>query len=81
MNPRIRIGTSGWHYEHWKGPFYPEGIASGEMLAFYAGCFRAVEVNNSFYQLPEVKTLEAWSNAVPAGFLFAVKASRCITHM
>jgi uncharacterized protein YecE (DUF72 family) len=81
MNPRIHIGTSGWHYEHWKGPFYPKGIASGDMLAFYAERFQAAEINNSFYQLPTAKTLEAWSNAVPAGFLFAVKASRYITHM
>jgi uncharacterized protein YecE (DUF72 family) len=78
---RIHIGTSGWHYDHWKGPFYPDDMKTKEMLGFYAEHFHAAEINNSFYQLPSVKTLETWRETVPADFLFAVKASRYITHM
>lgn len=78
---RIHIGTSGWHYDHWKGPFYPEDLGTGEMLDFYAAHFRAAEINNSFYRLPAAKTLETWRESVPGGFCFAVKASRYLTHM
>jgi uncharacterized protein YecE (DUF72 family) len=76
----IRIGTSGWHYDHWRGPFYPRDLPPEGRLGFYAERFRSVEINNSFYQLPAEKTLEAWRETVPADFLFAVKASRYITH-
>jgi uncharacterized protein YecE (DUF72 family) len=75
------IGTSGWHYAHWKGPFYPEGIKASRMLEFYTDHFRTVEINNSFYRLPEKKTLTSWHDQVPGDFVFAVKASRYITHM
>jgi uncharacterized protein YecE (DUF72 family) len=78
---RIHIGTSGWHYDHWKGPFYPEEMGSGEFLDFYTDRFATVEVNNSFYGLPEAETLKSWRETVPEGFTFAVKASRYITHM
>ncbi|WP_298439657.1 DUF72 domain-containing protein [Geobacter sp.] len=78
---RIHIGTSGWHYDHWKGPFYPEGVRPEEMLAYYAGHFQAAEINNSFYHLPSVEALDSWRKAVPEEFIFAVKASRYITHM
>jgi uncharacterized protein YecE (DUF72 family) len=78
---RIHIGTSGWHYDRWKGPFYPEETSAGEMLAFYADHFTSVEINNSFYQLPEEQVLKQWRDAVPQGFVFAAKASRYITHM
>jgi uncharacterized protein YecE (DUF72 family) len=81
VNPEIRIGTSGWSYGHWVGPFYPEGLAAGERLAHYAQRFDSAEINNSFYQLPSESTLAAWRDAVPAGFRFAAKASRYITHM
>lgn len=77
----VRIGTSGWHYTHWRGPFYPAGLPASRMLAYYAREFDTVEVNNSFYRLPERATFEAWRKATPAGFCFAVKASRYITHM
>ncbi len=77
----IHIGTSGWHYEHWKGPFYPEGIPKGSLLKYYAYHFRTVEINNSFYRMPHEKTLREWRDTVPAGFIFTVKASRFITHM
>lgn len=77
----IRVGTSGWHYAHWKGPFYPEKMSSGDFLAFYSERFRTVEINNSFYRLPEARTFREWRDATPDGFLFSVKASRYITHM
>ena len=77
----IHIGTSGWHYRHWKGPFYPEDLSEKDCLAYYAEHFPTVEINNSFYQLPKEKTLLRWRNNVPSGFVFAVKASRYITHM
>lgn len=78
---KIHIGTSGWSYNHWKGPFYPEDIPNAKMLSFYFGSFRSVEINNSFYHLPLRKTFENWRNSSPADFIFAVKASRYITHV
>jgi uncharacterized protein YecE (DUF72 family) len=78
---RIHIGTSGWHYGHWVGPFYPPGLKPKDFLTFYCQKFHTVEINNSFYQLPEASTLEAWRKTVPPGFIFAAKASRYITHM
>lgn len=77
----IHIGTSGWHYDHWKGPFYPENIKNSEMLAFYCVHFKTAEINNTFYQIPEKKTLSEWKDTVPENFIFTVKASRYITHM
>ncbi len=77
----IHIGTSGWHYEHWKGAFYPPVLPATERLAFYAGHFQSVELNSSFYRLPGVDVFRNWGNTVPEGFVFAVKASRYLTHM
>jgi len=77
----IYIGTSGWHYDHWEGPFYPQGLPKDEWLAYYRDRLQTVEINNTFYQLPAEKTLHTWRDTVPEGFLFAVKASRYITHM
>ncbi len=77
----IRIGTSGWNYAHWKDAFYPAGLSGGEWLGYYAERFSSVEINGTFYRLPEDGTLDAWRDAVPASFRFAVKASRYITHM
>ncbi len=81
LPPGCHIGTSGWHYAHWRGPFYPEDLAPEGFLPYYAQRFHTVEINNSFYQLPREKTLTQWRQAVPGDFLFAVKASRFITHM
>ena len=78
---RFRVGCSGWQYLHWKGSFYPTDLAVGLFLERYASVFETVEVNNSFYRLPEASTFEAWKERVPADFLFAVKASRYLTHM
>lgn len=81
MPQRILIGTSGWHYEHWRGPFYPRDIAAEDMLGFYARHFTTVEINNSFYRLPSPATVAAWRRQVPKGFIFACKASRYTTHV
>ncbi|MBB4286528.1 DUF72 domain-containing protein [Roseospira goensis] len=78
---RVLIGTSGWHYTHWTGPFYPSDVQAGDRLAFYASAFRAAEVNNTFYSLPRASTLRHWCAQTPDGFVFACKASRYITHM
>jgi uncharacterized protein YecE (DUF72 family) len=77
----VHIGTSGWHYKHWIGPFYPRDISPEGFLAYYASRFHTVEINNSFYRLPETKTFKQWRDTVPPGFIFSVKASRFITHM
>ncbi len=81
MGGTVRIGTSGWSYGHWKGPFYPDGLAADRFLEFYAARFVTVEINNTFYRLPEAATLRRWRETVPEGFVFAVKASRYITHL
>jgi uncharacterized protein YecE (DUF72 family) len=79
---KIHIGTSGWHYRHWlEGVFYPPGTKPAQMFQFYAQHFDTVEINNSFYHLPSAKTFDNWRDSSPAKFLFAVKASRFITHM
>src|SRR5690349_11557428 len=75
------IGTSGWHYKHWKGKFYPEDISDKEHFAYYSSIFSTVEINNSFYRLPTLKTFSDWRRASPANFTFSVKGSRFITHM
>jgi uncharacterized protein YecE (DUF72 family) len=77
----IHIGTSGWHYEHWVGAFYPEGTKPEAMLEYYAGVFRSVELNSTFYRLPEPITLAHWRDSTPAGFVLAFKAGRYVTHV
>src|ERR1700761_446933 len=75
------VGTSGWSYPPWDGPFYPHDLPAREWLAFYAEHFNAVEVNNSFYHLNKPQQYENWDKMVPKNFTFAVKGSRFITHM
>ncbi|MGQ0811876.1 MAG: DUF72 domain-containing protein [Nitrospiraceae bacterium] len=75
-----RIGTSGWHYTHWRGPYYPPDLRSRDMLHFYVQDFDSVEINNSFYQLPAQNAFETWRAMSPPNFCFSVKASRYITH-
>lgn len=77
----IRVGTSGWHYKHWVGRYYPEKIKPGAMLPHYLRDFDTVELNNTFYQLPKEESFDTWRDCVPDDFLFAVKGSRFITHM
>ncbi|MDX1527584.1 MAG: DUF72 domain-containing protein [Gammaproteobacteria bacterium] len=76
----IRIGTSGWQYRHWRQTFYPRKLTVAEWLGYYAGVFDSVEVNASFYRLPEVDDIRRWCESVPDEFVFAVKAPRGITH-
>ncbi len=77
----IRIGTSGWYYGHWLGRFYPEDLHKRDWLHYFSKEFDTVEINNTFYHLPKEETLKKWHKAVPANFLFAVKANRYITHI
>jgi uncharacterized protein YecE (DUF72 family) len=80
MSCDIRIGASGWHYRHWCGRFYPKKLPASSMLSFYLEHFDTVELNNSFYRLPSEDAFRAWGDAVPQNFIFAVKASRFLTH-
>jgi uncharacterized protein YecE (DUF72 family) len=77
----IHIGTSGWHYKHWIGRYYPDSIKPAQMLEFYLRDFDTVELNNTFYQLPKEESFDHWRDSTPDGFLFAVKGSRFLTHM
>ncbi len=79
--PELRIGCSGWQYRHWRGNFYPAELPVSRWFDFYATRFDTVELNNSFYRLPEKATFARWRAGAPPGFLFAVKASRYLTHM
>jgi uncharacterized protein YecE (DUF72 family) len=76
----LRIGTSGWHYRHWRGPFYPDDLPTSKMFAYYQQHFDTVEINNSFYRLPPPGCFAGWREVSSADFCFAVKASRFITH-
>jgi uncharacterized protein YecE (DUF72 family) len=78
---RAFIGTSGWTYSSWKGAFYPQDLPSRQYLEFYAREFSTTEVNYSFYHLPRPSTYKKWVEQVPDPFIFAVKASRFITHV
>jgi uncharacterized protein YecE (DUF72 family) len=78
---KLYIGTSGWVYNHWRGLFYPQGLAQAKWLEFYSQHFATVELNNSFYHLPSEKAFEAWRNRTPPGFVYTVKVSRLITHL
>jgi uncharacterized protein YecE (DUF72 family) len=77
----FHIGTSGWSYDHWEGVLYPPELAPEHRLAHYAERLASVEIDSSFYRLPSEETVVRWRDAVPPGFIFAVKASRFITHM
>jgi len=81
VTPQLRIGCSGWNYKSWKGRFYGPAIPASRWLRHYATVFDTVEVNNTFYRLPEADTFAAWRAQTPASFLMAVKASRFLTHM
>ena len=81
MAGRVFIGTSGYAYPHWRGRFYPTALPATRWLAHYAEHFSTVELNRPFYQLPTAATFAAWRRAAPRRFVFAVKASRYLTHM
>ena len=81
MAAEIHIGTSGWHYRHWIGRYYPKDIKPANMLAHYLRDFDTVELNNTFYRLPLESAFDSWRKATPPDFVFAVKGSRFLTHM
>ena len=78
---KMYIGTSGYSYKEWKGTFYPDKIAPGDMLRFYAERLGTVEINNTFYRMPTTNSLTSWTEQVPKNFIFAFKAPRVITHL
>ena len=77
---KLLAGTSGYSFKEWKGSFYPADLKDDGMLAYYAGKFPAVEINNTFYRLPKPHVLTDWAAQVPEPFTFAIKASQRITH-
>lgn len=81
MSVKYYIGCSGWHYEHWRGLYYPEKLPKSKWLSFYARQFNTVELNNSFYKLPSEKAFTSWLESTPDNFVFSVKVSRFITHI
>jgi len=81
ISPKYYIGCSGWHYDHWRVLYYPEGLPKSKWLQFYAKQFSSVELNNSFYHLPSEKAFVTWRESSPDNFVFAVKVSRFITHI
>jgi uncharacterized protein YecE (DUF72 family) len=79
--PEVRVGCSGWQYRDWRGVLYPEGLAQSRWLERYAEEFDTVEVNSTFYRLASRAAVERWVEQTPAGFVFALKASRYLIHM
>jgi|ERR1044072_186146 uncharacterized protein YecE (DUF72 family) len=77
----LHVGTSGYSYKEWKGIFYPEDLPAKEMLAYYSRQLPAVEINNTFYRLPQASMIENWKNQVPEHFRFSIKATQRITHI
>jgi uncharacterized protein YecE (DUF72 family) len=78
---KVRIGTSGYQYKHWKGLFYPTDIAQKQWFTHYAKHFDTVEINNTFYGLPAPETFDAWRKQAPPGFLYVIKFSRYGSHL
>ncbi|MFL6624244.1 MAG: DUF72 domain-containing protein [Sulfurifustis sp.] len=76
----LRIGTSGYQYDHWRDVFYPRDLPKSQWFAYYARQFDTVEINNTFYRLPAAHVFDAWHIAAPAGFRYAVKFSRFGSH-
>src|ERR1700731_1233195 len=77
---RVRVGTSGYSYKEWKGYFYPEDLPATKMLEYYSQRFDTVEINNTFYRMPDAKMLARWTTQAPEGFTFVLKAPQRITH-
>ncbi|HEX6748984.1 MAG TPA: DUF72 domain-containing protein [Longimicrobium sp.] len=80
MADRVLIGTQGWNYAAWVGPFYPEGTRPADMLSLYAQAFGTVEVDSTFYAIPPAKTVRGWAERTPPDFVFALKLPQEITH-
>ncbi|HYW69956.1 MAG TPA: DUF72 domain-containing protein [Pyrinomonadaceae bacterium] len=77
----LHVGTSGYSYKEWKGNFYPEDLPAKEMLSYYSRRLPAVEINNTFYRLPQASMVENWKEQVPPAFRFSIKATQRITHI
>jgi uncharacterized protein YecE (DUF72 family) len=77
---RILIGTSGWHYESWRGPFFPKGLLLKDQLQFYGSQFATTELNGVFYRTPTPAAVKGWRQQTGGDFVFAWKASKFITH-
>src|SRR3954468_5406701 len=77
---RLWIGTSGWTYDGWRGPFYPDGVPKKDWLRWYSTQFVTTEINGSFYRTPSLEAVRAWRDQTPDDFVFAWKASKFITH-
>jgi uncharacterized protein YecE (DUF72 family) len=80
MPSTVRIGTQGWNYNAWTGPFYPSGTRPADYLSVYARAFDTVEVDSTFYAIPPAKTVRGWADRTPGHFVFALKLPREITH-
>lgn len=80
MTARVRLGTMGWAYDAWVGPFYPDGTRPADYLSVYSRAFGTVEVDSTFYAIPPAKTVRSWASRTPAGFSFALKMPQQITH-
>ena len=80
VRSRIHIGTQGWNYDAWVGPFYPDGTRPADFLGIYARAFGTVEVDSTFYAVPPSKTIRGWAQRTPQGFVFALKLPQEITH-
>src|SRR5467141_831258 len=78
---KLHVGTSGYSYKEWKGNFYPEDLPAKEMLFYYSRRLPAVEINNTFYRMPQASMIENWRQQVPARFRFSIKATQRITHI
>ena len=81
VRPAYYVGCSGWHYDHWRGLYYPKGLPKSKWLQFYATQFTTVELNSSFYHLPSENAFATWRKSSPGNFVFAVKVNRFITHI
>jgi len=77
---KVLIGTSGWTYDGWHGPFYPENLRKNDWLSWYATQFPTAEINGSFYRTPSLDAVRKWRDQTPKNFVFAWKASKFITH-
>jgi uncharacterized protein YecE (DUF72 family) len=80
MATKFFLGTQGWNYEGWAGPFYPRGVTSKELLGLYSKIFNTVEIDSTFYAIPSANSVRGWAARTPAGFIFSVKLPSEITH-
>src|ERR1700686_4104236 len=80
MSAEIHIGTQGWNYDAWVGPFYPTGTRPSDFLTVYARAFDSVEVDSTFYASPAATTIRSWADRTPKGFVFSLKLPQEITH-